>query len=221
MLTPEQQDRFLQSIAGVQRVAAAQLEKMDDAGSALQFVGNLHRGVDKLAQERAASGVQLACQVGCHYCCQARVEAAEPEILLIVRTLRLWPVAERDALIARLSANASADQAPKNNEHRNACALLQDGLCTIYAVRPATCRKCHSLSVQACADYTADIPQDLKLVLDAEALIHGTFAAYRANRLAAGKLELNAALLHYLGKTDAEQEWFAASDYAGENPESN
>ena len=36
------------------------------------------------------------------------------------------------------------------------CALLEDGVCSAYEARPATCRKYHSVSVETCRDAFSD-----------------------------------------------------------------
>jgi hypothetical protein len=41
------------------------------------------------------------------------------------------------------------------------CPLLQNGRCTVYAVRPHTCRRHHSQDFAAC-QYTYDHPDDLE-----------------------------------------------------------
>ena len=70
-----------------------------------------------------------------------------------------------------------------------------DERCSIYPVRPAACRKAHSLSAPHCAEQSPTIPQNLRLLVDAEALMAGTALAYRDQPLPASAHELNAAVL--------------------------
>ena len=68
-------------------------------------------------------------------------------------------------------------------------------------MRPAACRKAHSLSAAHCAEQSPTIPQNLRLLVDAEALMAGTALAYRDQPLPASSHELNAAVLAALDGT--------------------
>jgi hypothetical protein len=103
---------------------------------------------------------------------------------------------------------APADQTP--------CAFLRDHLCAIYAFRPATCRKAHSLSVEACASGAAEIPQDLSLLLNCETLVAGTKGAFRMRNLPVTTLELSAAVLAALSSSDAAERWYQGQPLLGD-----
>lgn len=111
------------------------------------------------------SGVKLVCRAGCALCCWLRVDVYAPEVFLIADTLRReWAPAEIDALMKRLTAHAELVRGLTVYEHatRNvACPLSQDGRCTVYAVRPHTCRRHHSQDIAAC-QFTYDHPDDME-----------------------------------------------------------
>lgn len=210
MLTDDERSAFLHSIARVRQRAAQALRQAqgaDGADGAVAFIAQLHRGLDTVAEQARATGPQPACQAGCAHCCHLRVEATEPEVFHIAQYLRAQPAeALADALSALQRHVATAALNP-TNPARQACSFLVDGRCSIYPVRPAACRKAHSLSAPHCAEQSPTIPQNLRLLVDAEALMAGTALAYRDQPLPASAHELNAAVLAALKDPAAQARW--------------
>ena len=207
MLTDQEQLAFRESIGRVQNMAAGSLRKVGDAGRAVAFIANLHRGLDHVALRAAELGPVPDCQAGCAYCCFVRVEATEPEVFLIAQRVRLLPENQVAGLIDKLRRRV-AEYGAGLSDTRVGCAFLVEGRCSIYEARPAACRKAHSLSVRQCAELAAEIPQNLKLIAEAEALMAGTSNAYREVGLPASPLELNSAVLLALSDASAESRWF-------------
>lgn len=214
-LTEAEQAAFLQSIARVRSAAgralrAVQAHAMQGAAAhgtnaiaatqaaeataqaAVDFIAQLHKGLDTVAEQARATGPQPACQAGCAHCCHLRVEATEPEVLHIAQYLRTLPGADQATTTLRLQQHVAAASAGST---RQPCSFLVNDRCAIYSVRPAACRKAHSLSAARCAEQSPTIPQNLRLLVDAEALMAGTALAYRDQPLPASAHELNAAVL--------------------------
>ena len=211
MLTDEERIAFDKSIAGVRHLAAKSLAQASDAGQAIEFVANLHRSIDSVALHASEVGPTPDCQLGCSYCCYIRVEATDPEIFRIVRRIRQRPEAEVADLSERLRRHATG-RSVAGGDARQCCAFLVGAQCTIYEVRPATCRKAHSLSVRQCETLSAEIPQNLKLLVAADAMMAGTAEAYRGRKLHAEAHELNAAVLAALNDQAAEARWYNGDD---------
>lgn len=208
MLTDDERSAFLHSIARVRQRAAQVLRQSQGADDTVAFIAQLHRGLDTVAEQARTTGPQPACQAGCAHCCHLRVEATEPEVFHIAQYLRAQPAeALADALSALQRHVATAALNP-TNPARQACSFLVDDRCSIYSVRPAACRKAHSLSAQHCAEQSATIPQNLRLLVDAEALMAGTALAYRDQPLPARAHELNAAVLAALKDPTAQARWY-------------
>lgn len=205
MLSPDEQAAVADAIARVQQRAADHLATHRQADSAIRFVAQLHQAIDKLTRQVHESGRAVDCKAGCTHCCRARVEVTEPEIFNIVRMLKAGSTETLETRIRRLRHHQSAttSDAPARPD----CAFLDNQLCAIYAVRPAACRKAHSLSVADCARMAADIPQHLDLTLGAEVLMRGTANAYRQVGLATTAQELCAAVLQALEDDTAEARW--------------
>lgn len=101
-----------------------------------------------------ASGAKIACEAGCAFCCHQRVGVFVHEAAALVLALRTrLPPAEAEAIERRIVANAQTIDGWTPEQHRAAnlrCALLVDGRCAAYDVRPSACARYHSLSRARC-----------------------------------------------------------------------
>lgn len=208
MLTHEEQEAFLASADKVRQAAEQHLRTHSGQPSVIAFVANLQRGVSRVAQTAVDQGAQLACQVGCNHCCGARVEAMAPEVWRIARAVETWPSAERERLMQRLQTRVARLGAAGEWQPRAKCPFLVDALCAIYEIRPTVCRRAHSLDVTKCQEYSPEIPQDLSIVVAAEALAKGTAEAYRNLGLDASGHELGRAVLLALTDPSAAARWY-------------
>ncbi len=203
MLSNDEQAAYLASIERVRQSAANRLGSNRGASFAVDFVANLHRAVDKVMQDDPVP--KIDCKPGCACCCSVRVEATEPEIFRIAREVRKRPPAQVAALIERLQGFvAAADEAPLRRD----CTFLEEQLCSIYEVRPAVCRRAHSLSAEECRSFAPEIPQSLEMLLRADVLMKGTSEAYREVGLHSSPRELNSAVLLALTDETAEARWY-------------
>jgi Fe-S-cluster containining protein len=117
----------------------------------------------ELAAQRA-SGAKIACAPGCTFCCHQRVGVFVHEAVALLRELRnRLPPAEAQAIERRVVANAKTIDGLTPEQHRAAnlrCALLVDGRCAAYDVRPSACARYHSLSRARC-EHSFEHPQDI------------------------------------------------------------
>lgn len=126
--------------------------------SLTQFVGLQRQLLQALADDQQEilhrADTELPCKAGCSYCCHLRVEVFAHEVLLLHQGITTMPdVAERQAVEARLRANAQRIEAISKDEHwvtNIPCALLSDGHCSLHGIRPLTCARYHSTDVAAC-----------------------------------------------------------------------
>jgi Fe-S-cluster containining protein len=110
------------------------------------------------------TGARLDCCAGCSICCSLRIEVYAHEVFLIAdHILATFSDEELFALKERLATHSKKVLPLTPFEHATSnfvCPLLRDGLCSVYPVRPQTCRRHHSLDVTAC-QYAYDHPADL------------------------------------------------------------
>lgn len=212
-LGPEERAQLEASIAAITKTASDVLATATNGLQALGFVSVLHQNLDRAIALACAPDLAAEllpeCKAGCSHCCSSRVELTEPEALLIARHVEQLADPPKSALMQGLEAQARhhAEEGAVQSRHP-ACGFLQDKRCTIYAIRPATCRKAHSLSAQACESHAPRIPQNLQILLHCEALMTGSNEAFNRQGLKVSKHELASGVLAALAKEDALGDWY-------------
>ena len=206
-LPSAEQEAFARSVENVKQAAVAHLRAKASDTYPIAFIGNLHRGIDRVVQLAVDRGTGVACKTGCSYCCHARVEASAAEVFRIADEILGRPLAEIEAVMDRLRAHAAANEGKAAWNERTACPFLSNDLCSIYAIRPAGCRKAHSLDIEAYRVGADRLPQSFDIVLGAEALMQGTAEAYRQTGLDAARHAFVKAMLVALTDRQAGGRW--------------
>lgn len=206
-LTAAESDAFLRSVENVHAAAFQHLSGRRDQASVVSFVVQLQRGIDAVYQERFRHGAKPECKSGCSYCCHTRVEALPVEVFRIAQHLSQLAGAQLDELKNRLKKQVSAADGSLAWKDRPACVFLVEDRCSIYEIRPGVCRKAHSFDAMKCAAGSTSIPEDLGLLLDAEALMKGIANAYEQLGLESSGVELGYAVLKALSDPTLEARW--------------
>lgn len=176
---------------------------------AINAIRTLHEQIDVLTEKILKKpGLHFDCKAGCSYCCSLRVAAVPAEIFLIARHLLQLPAKAQNEIIERLKIHAEAARGVAMEEHFLPCPMLADGRCTVYAIRPAMCRKYLSLDVEECKKPDACATEDREMVVKSSALIFGTGQAYSRAKLSNQNHELGQALLLALTDPSAEDRWY-------------
>lgn len=158
-----------------------------------RIVLRVYQGCDDAASRAlgrlAERGITPTCSAGCAHCCRLEVPVSRAE----AETLAAWLVenldasalaAIRDRLRAWLAwyrseyprlVAAGIERADVFAKHAPSCALLVDGRCSAYPVRPITCRN-HFVSSppQVCAD-----GGDPDVILDVSRAAYGAVSELR------------------------------------------
>jgi Fe-S-cluster containining protein len=160
----------------------------------------------------------LACREGCAWCCYKTVGTAAPEVLRIAAHLRQTLTPEQlhstQARIKALLEQRRAQRPDRRSRARLPCALLVDDRCSIYPVRPLTCRGFNSSDARQCerslepgsqVAVPAYAPQQrlYTFVLD------GMRSGLEESHLDGELLELTAALDIALSVPDVAERWLA------------
>lgn len=102
---------------------------------------------------RAPAGA-VACKAGCDHCCYQVVGVTAAEALTIYAHLRATrSAAELERLkahVAALDERARGLSSAERFSPEHPCAFLEGGSCTIYEVRPLSCRGMNSLDAGEC-----------------------------------------------------------------------
>jgi len=177
----------------------------DDCAAVCQ---QLAREIDNAFAAATRAGTPLACAAGCDLCCHLRVSVFEHEAVAVLRHLRTH-LSQADAAAAekRIMRNAARIDAMSVAEHyaaRMPCALLVDGRCSVYEVRPSACAAHHSLSRARCEHAFAhpeqhgtsknSRPASLELQTLGHALIAATHSALEHNGRTVARNELHQCL---------------------------
>jgi hypothetical protein len=160
----------------------------------------------------------LACKEGCDWCCYLNVGTSAPEVIRIAEYLRKTLSAEElEAIRQRLAVRD--DQRREQKAARRAyqpgpCALLVNHRCSVYPVRPLTCRGANSTDADACERFLKE-PKKTELPVYSPQhrltafVLDGMRAGVAEAGLKGDLLELTAALRIAFEVPDAVDRWLA------------
>jgi Fe-S-cluster containining protein len=141
---------FIRGILAQEHATAREEIRASGALRALEL--SQHRHDLRIAS--APDVATLACCAGCTWCCYFTVDVRAVEVFRILDFVARSFTAEEKA---RVYAEARAHAATLRNLDENArmsrnvkCPFLSQGRCTIYAVRPQSCRNYHATNVAGC-----------------------------------------------------------------------
>ncbi|MBX3220560.1 MAG: YkgJ family cysteine cluster protein [Labilithrix sp.] len=223
MLRPfiEVEAKIIRDVVGDAKARGATAREV--AGEVAELVHEDAEVAAETMSERLASGrrLPLACSAGCSYCCySSTVHASAPEILRIASWLKENRSPEDLAALKERASAAAKDIAPLDLTGRARakipCPLLDvgTGRCTVYDVRPISCRAYHSGSVDACKKAHDDGEANPVLPIDpprfqvAHAHAFGMMTALVGEGLDVGPYDLAAALPIAL-EHDLDERWLA------------
>jgi Fe-S-cluster containining protein len=148
---------------GVRRDAAA-LFRTRDAGACDAVSRRVDAVLEAEFAAQRASGAKIACAAGCTFCCHQRVGVFAHEAVALLEHLRTrLPQSAAETIERRILANAQTIDGWTPEQHRAAnlrCALLVEGRCAAYEVRPSACARYHSLSRARC-EHAFEHPQHI------------------------------------------------------------
>ena len=158
----------------------------------------------------------LACRAGCTWCCHFSVDVRAAEAFSIIDFVeRTFTPEQKARVYSEIRANSAALQNLDEFERmrRNVkCPFLSEGRCTIYTVRPQTCRNYHATSAAGCQQSYED-PDNLDIDPEFAPLVYQAGGAHvdaftsalRAEGYDASVYEMNSALDAVLSEPDARK----------------
>lgn len=184
-----------------------------------KFLRSFYLGCDTNTENYFQNcSTKIACQIGCSYCCFLRVSAGAHEIFLITDFIRKhFSNTDRENLEKQLQSHQSSIVGLSRQEHRTTnlqCPLLVDNKCSVYSVRPFSCRRYHSVDASSCK-YSFDNPKDESECNDRDIDLEmwwqevGAmfYQAYEAMGLDTRTYELGSALYEALKNPRSEKRW--------------
>jgi hypothetical protein len=192
--------------------------------SAGRSVEGLHEVVDDLAalgdeymSRSPTNAALLACKKGCSTCCSRPVVTTAPSVVRLAAWLRerLTPEAlsEVQRRVATIDDATRGRMLTPRGRPPNPCALLVDGACSVYPVRPFVCRAWNALDVEECkralSNDAIQMRFDLYQRTTFAAVEDGVRLALEDAGLDNVDLELMAALRVALERPNVGEEWLS------------
>jgi Fe-S-cluster containining protein len=198
--------------------AKAEAQIAELVANVYDFAGRASASISKASR----SPIKPACRAGCVWCCYQQIEATAAEVLFIADYLhrQLAPVdlAALKKQVADLdAATRGLGQAARFALGRP-CALLVDGLCLVYPVRPLLCRGWNSLDPDKCQaavlhpEAIDDVRVDAIQLHTHQHISRGLAWAIGTAGLTGADLDFTAALRIALEDLDPFERWLAGED---------
>lgn len=163
--TQAQREQWMRSVyQQATGMVGAKWQERKEPATIPQIMVQLYKGVDQCLagvksdldsiRERGHAEAKVDCKAGCNYCCHMEVSAGAPEVIGVVAFVETrFTDEQRDALRKRLTTRNAESRTMTETEKElgsRPCPFLVGGQCSIYPVRPFTCRFHHSADVEAC-----------------------------------------------------------------------
>ncbi len=222
---------FIEVEAKIIREVVADAKSAGESARAIagEVAALVHEDAERAAEtmsERLATGRRLpiACSAGCSYCCySSTVHASTPELLRIGSWLKEHRSPEQLASLRERAGSVAKEIASLDLSGRARakipCPLLdvETGRCTVYEVRPISCRAYHSGSVDACkqahdaGEANPVLPIDPARFKVAHAHAFGMMTACASEGLDVGPYDLAVALPVVLD-AELDERWLAGDE---------
>jgi Fe-S-cluster containining protein len=206
-------------IEDVQAELDVQIEETVNAYSGLgkgPVLKQVMRFYRKYEKEIFILNEEAACRSGCNFCCHYHVVVSAPEVFALVEFIDKLPKLEREDLHDRIKKTAEVTTNLTAQEYivtNVPCALLKDGRCSVYEVRPIACRGHHSLDMKVCEDTFKDTRSDALAPMSYErnvkttALQNAHLISQKHKKLDTMAYELHAALHQAITNKGLFQRW--------------
>jgi Fe-S-cluster containining protein len=154
-------------VASGERRFPRRISRDEAADLAEALAVQVDHGCTARAENAARQSLPIVCGRGCNGCCEEMIMISQPEAIAVARWLmQAENQASRDAFLAAYPAwKAAAGDGPTRLadaltkrddagylklhvaqwQKRVLCAFNRDGECSVYPVRPLTCRNAHAL----------------------------------------------------------------------------
>lgn len=139
---------MLREGAGVSRVA--------------ELARNVTAAMSRLSEALLANAPagSVACRAGCDHCCYQVVGVTPPEAIAIVQYLKqTLSTEDLDRVRQHVAEHFERARGLSSSERfspEHACVFLRAGSCSVYEVRPLSCRGMNSLDADECATRLRD-----------------------------------------------------------------
>lgn len=190
-----------------------------------RLVRRVHRALDSAIATAillSPEGTKSDCRPGCSYCCSLRVAVSPPEALVIADRLTSSGDERDRRRIERLTQVAQEVKAFDLvgwGQRSMACPLLEANLCSLYSIRPISCRGCATTDAEKCASFAGDptelLPHLAPHLLGGRAMIAGLEEGLEDVGLCGGPIEMISAVSLAVTDETAGTRWLKGEDVFG------
>jgi Fe-S-cluster containining protein len=200
------------------------------AGQSMERVERLVRRVHRALDAAIAAAMRLSpqdikseCRPGCsRCCCSLRVGVSPPEALVLADRLIGSPDERDRKRIERLTQVAREVKCfdlAGWSRRKTACPLLEANLCSLYSIRPLSCRGLATTDAKKCAGFTGDstelVSHLLPHLLGGRAMLAGLEEGLRDVGLCGGPVEMISAVSLALTDETAGARWLKGENVFG------
>lgn len=143
------------------KLAQSAIEKGLTNATLFAAIEDLYLAIDGLNESIIAlaerQNIKVACHKGCQWCCHQAVYANSYELHYLSE--RVKSVISKEKITRWIEASeAKHGVTSKMNEeqitaHKSPCPLLENGACSVYAIRPMACRIYLSTRLETCVEF--------------------------------------------------------------------
>lgn len=143
------------------KLAQSAIEKGLTNATLFAAIEDLYLAIDGLNESIIAlaerQNIKVACHKGCQWCCHQAVYANSYELHYLSE--RVKSVISKEKINRWIEASeAKHGVTSKMNEeqitaHKSPCPLLENGACSVYAIRPMACRIYLSTRLETCVEF--------------------------------------------------------------------
>jgi Fe-S-cluster containining protein len=144
-------------VAGAANTAHAILREGPSVARIAELARTVTAAMSRLSEALLANAPagSVACRAGCDHCCHQVVGVTPPEAIAIVEHLKQTLSAEEldhvRAHVADCVERARGLASSERFSPQHPCVFLRSGSCSVYEVRPLSCRGMNSLDAEECA----------------------------------------------------------------------
>ncbi len=182
-----------------------------------QSINLLQLGSEKLVNQQFENPqVKTDCQINCTYCCHNQVSVTPVEVTLLAEFIKLnfseEQLRELKIRIYDLEKSTKDMNAFQRKKAKKPCALLIDNKCSVYTVRPLSCKGWNSLDVNDCKEaFNSDSEVQIKTLASPRIITNSVSIAITNTLKNVGLnndlLELNSALKIALTKYNVGEKY--------------
>ncbi|MBK7860331.1 MAG: YkgJ family cysteine cluster protein [Archangiaceae bacterium] len=136
-LPPEHYREFVEHI---ESLSAGFVRELEAVPAGVERARRVHQLMEGAMKDLGPD--QPSCRAGCSACCHLEVEITREEGMVLAARVKKGHPIDRERLAQQAARERQGPEWQRKEQPSNRCVFLgQNGACTVYTDRPASCRK--------------------------------------------------------------------------------